>query len=202
MTQELKIEALNMDDSVRWSFQAVDAETIKTHFIKIGDIPDDYYQAIGRIAVSFAVLESTVSSLCGLFVNDDQSVGQIVTSEFSFRRTLTMLSSLVRHRIKDENQVTAIYEVIKKAQKIEDVRNQVIHSVWGKGEDDDYITRFKTSTAMKRGLQHTFEKADLPYLHGIADDMLSIDNSFDQLFAPQLTMDEAKEIVKQQEKSS
>jgi hypothetical protein len=61
-----------------------------------GEAPE-HMLALGEMTVSFADVEGQISQLIWNLLGDDQKVGQIVTTQLSFRRQLDLLDALFRH---------------------------------------------------------------------------------------------------------
>ena len=75
---------------------------------------------------------------------------------------------------KEFPRVNDLEEVVDKALKAEEIRNQIVHSRWASG------SRIKT-TVTKRGITHKLERYDLGELEKLADQIDKIDTAFDAL---------------------
>ena len=59
-------------------------------------VPDAHLKAIGRVTVSFALLEQSIAFFVWHLIGTQQRVGQAITSELSFRQLIALASSLHR----------------------------------------------------------------------------------------------------------
>lgn len=135
-------------------------------------VPDPILTRIGDIAVSFALLESTLHFLTWELLGGDQRIGQIVTAELSFRNLRALCVSLYKERAGDDAPgLEKLRDLMRRAGKIEEARNQITHSVWGAGDTPETVTRFKTTAREKHGLEFRFEQIDEGGLASLAEDM-------------------------------
>ncbi len=136
---------------------------------------DQLFLAIGRISQYFNVLETYASVLVWTLIGAGQQVGEIITSELSFRNLLALLSSLYRLRKTDKKDINKLTELLKKAEGFERKRNQIIHSIWAVNmTDPQSLIRYKVTAKRKNGLKHTLEKKTVDELNRIADEMVFI----------------------------
>ena len=132
-----------------------------------------HLQEIGKITVNFAFLEDVISFFVWTWISKDQTVGQIITAELSFRNLIALLSSIFRHRTEDSEKVKMLDALLKRALQLEEKRNIITHSVWagGKTPDTDTITRVKRSAKIYKGLRHQFEQIGVADLNKIAKEI-------------------------------
>ena len=143
-----------------------------TDLIRINknNISDDHLKAIGMITVKFQKLEFSLKILLGflLDIHNRQRITNILTSGMPFKNILEVLSALSKevkfHRISDLDLL------IKKAKQVEEIRNQIIHSLW------TYSGRLKTKINNKR-LVHKFEEYSPDELMNIANMIDKIDSA-------------------------
>jgi hypothetical protein len=121
-------------------------------------VPDEHLRHIGDITVSFALLEMAIQTLIGSLINEHQRIGQIITAELSFKNLRALVLSLYRERHGTDEDYEQLKSLMNEAGEIEDIRNQIIHSVWGAGKDRDHITRIKTTAKEKHGLKFQFQE--------------------------------------------
>lgn len=129
-------------------------------------VPSEHLIQIGDTTVSFALLEMTLQTLTGSLINEHQRVGQIITAEVSFKNLRALLLSLYRERHGEDVDYTKLKSLMNEAGEIEEIRNQIIHSVWASGKDKNHITRIKTTAKEKHGLKFQFQEMsvnDLSY---------------------------------------
>ena len=130
---------------------------------------DRFLAALGLVSTNYQVLEKYVEFFVWTLIGQDQEIGQILTSQMSFRRLCDTLCSLFRHRVQDSEMVEELEGIIKKAAQAEERRNALIHSSWWGLESTDLpVTRLKITSKRKRGLKHTYESMDPDDLREVA----------------------------------
>jgi hypothetical protein len=130
-------------------------------------------ECIGLIVVRFQRLEMTLLSFIKLLADIDATEAQIVTVKSSFKNLLSMIAALAVHKkISDLEDVRVL---IKTANDAEDIRNQLLHSVWSAGP------RFKRDLDRKKGLVTKIENYTVEDLRAIATWVDKLDTSFDAL---------------------
>ena len=137
-------------------------------------VPSKHLEKIGDITVSFALLENQIQffiwSLLELTPRI-QRIGQIITSELSFKKLRAVLISLYKETYGENDNYKRMRDLMNRAGKIEEKRNQITHSSWGAGKDIDSITRIKTTTKEKCGLRFKVEYVTAHDLAKIAGDI-------------------------------
>lgn len=126
---------------------------------------------LGAVTANFALLDSNVQFIIWilLFGNDldQQPFGKAVTSELSFARRGSLLSTSYRLRFpgKDYSQLDAL---CKKLRAVEVKRNHTMHSMWIGGYDGKAF-RFKTTA--KDQLKHQSEHTDVDAVWALAKEV-------------------------------
>jgi len=145
------------------------------HKPKKANLKRDNLQAIGKIIVSFQRMEMTICQFIGILANfaDDQSLVNIFTAKLSFRNLLSVLHALAV--AKDFHRLDDLSTLLRKADKAEDIRNQIVHSVWSTGP------RFKTNISGKKGVIHQSEIYEDGELEQIAGQIRKIDTAIEAL---------------------
>jgi len=113
---------------------------------------------MGDITVSFVMLEFHFQMLAGSLINENQRIGQIVTAELSFRALRGLVTSLYRELHGEDADFGTLVDLMKRAQALEEIRNQITHSMWLPGDAANTAMRFKTTAKEKQGLKFSFEK--------------------------------------------
>jgi hypothetical protein len=134
-------------------------------------VPDEHLKHIGDITVSFALLESGLQGLAQSLLGAGQRLGQIVTAELSFKALRALTVSLYLQRNGEDENFTALRELIKTAADVEEQRNQITHSLWAAGADASSITRIKTTAKEKHGIRFHFENVTSNQLAEFARDI-------------------------------
>ena len=137
-------------------------------------ISDDHCLAIGRITVTFAELESWLSSFIWALIVpfSEQHVGQMVTAEMSFRQKLDLLVSLFLYRCKNPQKCAELKVLVARLSDLEQQRNTVQHSLWIRQTDNPAeATRLKITAKRKHGLSHAKEVKTSQPLEALASDL-------------------------------
>jgi len=122
------------------------------------NVPDEYLKNIGDMTVSFSLLEINIQIVIWLLLDSDQRVGQIITAEISFKNSNALLSSLYLERYGKDNDYNKLQELLKRTKKIEERRNQIVHSYWSVSGDPSAILRIKTTAKEKYGIKFSRER--------------------------------------------
>lgn len=131
-------------------------------------VPKEHLTAIGDIAVSFALLESSLKFFVWELISKDQMIGQIITAEIPFKGIRSLTISLFLHKFGKNQNYLKLNKLMKDASDLEQKRNQIIHCQWGAGKDKEHITRIKTSAKERTGLKHEFETISITDLNDIS----------------------------------
>lgn len=138
--------------------------------------PDKFDAALGRVVVSFSLLEDSVRNvICVLLNAPDPRVGYIVSAGMGFRQRLDVLGSLVRHRIasipplnNEQFSEQWFSELLIICSRAEELRNAYVHSSYAGN------LRSKTTARSKRGLHTTIEPASADLVLDVADYIVSV----------------------------
>jgi hypothetical protein len=96
---------------------------------------NDYFAPVGKLTMAAALLEEvTLRWLALLSDNFDEARFKNLTK--GLEQTLTMLTDLVKLRVSTGSQQSVI-DLIEKARKLKDQRNESVHGVWGEMENAD-----------------------------------------------------------------
>jgi hypothetical protein len=131
-------------------------------------VPNPALTAIGDVAVSFALLESTLQTMLGSLIYEHQRVGQIIAAELPFRGLRALALALYRERHGEDANFEQLRDLIRRAGDLEDERNRVMHSVWGAGATADSVTRIKMTAKEKHGLRFDFVPVTAAELSDVA----------------------------------
>lgn len=114
----------------------------------------EFLKAIGLVTVSFSKLEEDIRVLCGSYIENygNKFIGRIFTSEYSFKQLLKVTRSLlVTTGYIDEKD-----SLFSDINKIEEKRNQIIHSYYG-NKTDNTIFRYKNKNISKGHIRTSSE---------------------------------------------
>jgi len=125
-------------------------------------------EALGLVIIKFQRLESTIRMFIRTLANTgDQQLMMILTAKNSFKHLLLVLSAVASY--KEFHRKDDLDFLINQCYKAEEIRNQLIHSVWTAGP------RLKANLKKKQGLQHKSETYSEEELNKIADKIDKID---------------------------
>jgi len=145
--------------------------------------PDEFFTAIGMVAVAFSELEDCLSNAIVSLLNSQTGAGRIVVAEMSFRAKVNLFASLVRHTKDDRSFAipdVPLAEVLKdlcaNVFKAEELRNTVMHSYWSGLEeyDPEKVVRSKATAKSKHGFLITQEDVKPGYLMDIVEFMETV----------------------------
>lgn len=165
-----------------------ESNDIATYEERVG-APDEFHAVIGRISINFSVLEETLSKCIIKILGHTDDIGNILTSELSFRNKTALFCSLyLKLRDKYEFNEFKNFELehfkllVKALNKAEDLRNQVIHSSFGTGlsNGNKKIIRTKITSKQKTGLKIINEETDVIKLFNIADYIIYVAYCIDE----------------------
>ncbi len=128
--------------------------------------------ALGCVTVSFSMLETYVAVLIwGLISPEDSLVGQMVTAQLSFRKSLDLLDAVFRYKIGDAVKVAKIEGLLKEAQAAEDARNRIVHSMWMFSQPCTDLRRVKLATKRGKGLSEQDEEGTPANIMAVAEEI-------------------------------
>lgn len=143
------------------------------------DIEQETSLALGRVVMRFAALEAIFRHVLVSVldeIEDPQDV-QALISELSFRRLRGALSALYARRFPDSAFQKSLKEINKRAQRLEDRRNALIHSAWEYTNLPDAMVRQKGrvtgSGAYRTDQEIISEEAQLRTFVREIDDLIS-----------------------------
>ena len=130
----------------------------------------EVFAALGKVNVYFAALESQIEFLTWSLINSEQMIGQIITSELSFKGKVNLLSSIFIYRVENEEHQDELDAILTKAIQVEERRNVVVHSQWLGGGPGPNHLRIKKTAKKGKGIKHQFVHVSTEEIEGIADD--------------------------------
>lgn len=134
-------------------------------------IGDAHFRAIGRISVNLEYLQERMHFWAWTLIGP-QRIGQIVTAGMSFRNSSRLLGALAGELLVDAGDKKKLLALLKSADKLEERRNEVLHSCWGGGGDAP--VRIKSKISSRRLIFDGEERLTAEQLNAIADDIESI----------------------------
>jgi hypothetical protein len=140
-------------------------------------ISEDFLLEIGRVSVLQSHIEGGLAIIITNLAGVERAVGDVFTKYLlSFKNLAETATSLLKLRAAEIGQRgTHAAELIDRAWKAEDRRNQFVHSMWSYGPDfdRDVVTRLKLSGRPPELKAHTVSIDDV---RGLAAEMEEISN--------------------------
>ena len=143
-------------------------------------VTEKHHIEIGKVSTHFALLESYISNLIIIFLEKDQRIGQIITSNCSFQRLMDLLSSLAKYKLKDLNDLSDLEDLMKRANQVEQKRNSIVHSIYAAGTTSDMITRLKMIAKQDRGFKFSSQDLTAEDIHLIAEEISKVAEDIQQ----------------------
>ncbi len=116
-------------------------------------VPPAILVQIGDMTVSFALLEFEMRKVFIYLVNQSAHVGEILGSYLSFSNLRAAIISLYKERFGEDALYSDLRVLVSEAQKIEEERNTITHSLWGAGANRFLAQRIKITAREKKGLK-------------------------------------------------
>jgi hypothetical protein len=89
---------------------------------------------LGECVVQFQRIEEMLGICISTMIGRSRKVGEIVTSEMSFRGRVSVFGALFRHRLRGRPFPEDVVELLKRLHRAEEERNNLVHSIWDASE--------------------------------------------------------------------
>lgn len=113
-------------------------------------LSDEHLRELGRVTVSFALLEHHLQLLAWELIHDF-ALGPVVTAELGWRSLVALVSSLAHHRELDAIALKTLDDALQQADAAEAKRNTLIHSTWIGNATSEPAWRFKFTAKRGKG---------------------------------------------------
>lgn len=112
------------------------------------ELPKEFFEAIGKIAVEFVLLERVIQEIISTSIGIDENLTQRLISTDSFEVLLSKFKQLLIYKLnvkKDKNDpvYVEIKELIKRLNDTNEKRNDILHSFWFLNNKKDAVLRHK-----------------------------------------------------------
>ena len=114
-------------------------------------VPDPILTAIGDVTVSMSAAEQALGMLVCSMLADHLRIGKIVMAELPFRGMRVLLMSLYRERHGEDEDFVTLKRLMSEVAKLEEGRNQIMHSGWAESSIPNSVTRFKDDAKEPHG---------------------------------------------------
>jgi hypothetical protein len=135
------------------------------------DIPAWIATAIGRIAAEWSDLEYQIEDVIRIMLRTDIASARVAASGMNIRSRVQVAAQLIRlHKVGDTllDEMTSI--AAETTERVEPLRNMVIHAIWARIEGQWYVQY--TKGARKDGNRQKLPRAILPQRKLITRDVL------------------------------
>ena len=125
---------------------------------------------LAKSIIWFQRIENTLCTCISVLSGMNDEIGDIVTSEMSFRAKISILSALALYHSSTDDLHEDIQELIKRIRWAEQERNRLVHSMWDLSEDKPgTILREKASIRKSKHkvAQEDFTPEDLEDLRNL-----------------------------------
>ncbi|MDD5700487.1 MAG: hypothetical protein PHU23_00430 [Dehalococcoidales bacterium] len=111
-----------------------------------------------------------ISTRDGLERTNGTRLGQIITSELSFRQKIDLLSTIYRIKFNSPTELVEIDTILARTAQAEQKRNAVVHSFWTASTSLSSVDRIKITAKRKdKGLKLVIENLSAKDLEDIAN---------------------------------
>lgn len=154
---------------------------------RVGD-PGEIEAALGLISMNFQALESALSLSISTLLGAERDTGRILTSELSFKQLLNVLVALTRNRVSSnmwqgsQDVVKQLEELASACFRMEELRNQYMHSVWIAAHLKASEGVRRKVTAKRAGLKEHVEVVSSSYLLDVADYTAYVTSMLENLY--------------------
>lgn len=137
-------------------------------------LQESHYSLIGKITVHATLLEDKIAQFISAIVGIKDRKGLIITSELSIKQRINILYSLYQEQYEDDVvKCKKMREILGRIDQASNERNNVVHAIWGAGENG-YVTKIKSTSKTKQGFNIRFEPFSENELNVILDKINSV----------------------------
>jgi hypothetical protein len=138
--------------------EAKKRERLNTFIQPENRLSDTHYAAVGRVAVTWSLMEYLMERTLGRLAMSPSMIGYVLTDKLGPDNRINAIKSLINvHRVRygselvPEDLLTAIESVLPTIFQMKSDRNYIVHSVWSKlGEN--HLSRIDITGAARSGL--------------------------------------------------
>ena len=116
---------------------------------------------LAKSIIWFQRIENTICTCISVLSGMNDEVGDIVTSEMSFRAKVSILSALALYHSSTNDLHEDIQELIKRIRWAEQERNRLVHSMWDLSEDKPG-TILREKASIRKGKHKVAQEEFIP----------------------------------------
>jgi hypothetical protein len=106
---------------------------------------------LGECVAHFQRIEEALNICISALIGRNRTIGEIVTSEMSFRAKIAVYSALLHHALGADKLPQELRDLVVRLHWAEQERNTIAHSLWdASNKDPNAIRREKTSSKKGR----------------------------------------------------
>jgi hypothetical protein len=133
-------------------------------------ISDEHLKQLGRVTVNFQTVELFLVFVLSEVIGTEQVVGQMIASQLPFGRLCTLATALVAHRAGENDPLTKEFaSVAEECLRLEQLRNQLMHSVYLVDGQTAEVTRWKSTLKLSKGFRTSTESLAPTDIGKVAD---------------------------------
>jgi hypothetical protein len=137
------------------------------------ELESEFFMALGKFTYQFSILEDVMKVFAGMLINvNNEDIGRIMTSSTSFQPLYHSLMSLYRSQETEQSLVTEFEKLLDETYKLNEKRNNLIHSIWDVGVTSDSIKRTKRTARFSKGLQMEVETYQVDDINELTDQLI------------------------------
>ena len=136
---------------------------------------DSIFAEIGRVTVRWAELENALGLLVVSLLNDFQRYTRVVATGLSYGALVNLVSSLYLERHEEDEDYGTLRQLLRRADAVEQRRNQIVHSTWRSAGTPHVVTRVKT-TARRKGHSIDVENFTAADFRAVSDEIVAVKN--------------------------
>lgn len=128
----------------------------------------EFLAELGGFVILFSHVESNIKDFIASLADiKDYNVGNMIVAESPFKAIWSNLMSLYRYKIKDDKKIEVLEKILDEIDKINKVRNDIVHGSWQFSSQG--ILRIKKETKFAKGFKYTLEKYSIEKLQEYSD---------------------------------
>ena len=101
----------------------------KEHILPI-ELPPRYYDAIGRVAAKWSLLELRLQAIVWHYMGIDMKKGRVLTYGLNARAKVTLLQTPPLRSVTDAKAKVEVTAIANAAERLNNRRNNFVHGVW------------------------------------------------------------------------
>lgn len=136
---------------------------------------DDYYRAVGRIAIEFSVLEFYIKVWVTVLLGAGPDAGMLASAFIDFRNLSAMLDALYNRKFwNDQARLEKFAGILSRVDKVAQERNLVIHSAWFSSESGRHALGIKYPRGRVRWFEPSISEKTPSEMNSVAEEIINL----------------------------